>query len=347
MTTNKPIITASNYHIIDEFNKLIEFIKIQIDLSPSKKVHTENLFRLKQIMNSLVVIKKYPHIIKAGSDLKDIKGIGAGTIRRIDEILQTGKLSEIKANKNKKLESVNITELEKVHGIGHAKAYDLVTKYGITNVKQLRDQYRAGKIELNDQILMGLKYYDIVKDNIPRVEIDEIYEYLKQLASNVNSKLNIIICGSYRRQKPVSGDIDILVTHPNIKTKKQIKSYESNYLIKFVDKLKKVKFIIDDLTDKDFRTKYMGYCKFKSNPVRRIDIRYVPSESYYTALLYFTGSGVFNQKMRFVAESMGYLLNEYGLYKLVGKRHIKIKVKSEGDVFKELGLEYLPPEKRN
>ena len=84
----------------------------------------------------------------------------------------------------------------------------------------------------------------------------------------------------------------------------------------------------------------MGFCK--SDKVRRIDIRYVPYKSYYSALLYFTGSGEFNRNMRTVAISLGYKLNEYGLYKN-GK---KIKVKSEKDIFNELGMEYVDPSKR-
>ena len=41
----------------------------------------------------------------------------------------------------------------------------------------------------------------------------------------------------------------------------------------------------------------MGMCKIGDNPVRRIDIRFVPYESK-AAILYFTGSGEFNRIMR-------------------------------------------------
>ena len=46
----------------------------------------------------------------------------------------------------------------------------------------------------------------------------------------------------------------------------------------------------DDITDKKYETKYMRFLKYKENPFRRIDIRFVNWPNYYSALVYFTGS---------------------------------------------------------
>jgi DNA polymerase/3'-5' exonuclease PolX len=334
-----------NNQIIKEFNKLIEQIKIQIDIAPSSNEYTRNLFRLKQLSNAVEVIKKYPNEIKSGEELEQLKGIGTGTIARINEILKTGKLSEIKIKESDRKYSEYIEELELVHGIGHQKAYELVTKYNIKTVDELKKAYNDDLIELNNVILTGLKYHGIYQEQIPRDEITLINNYLNGILKNIDKNLSITICGSYRRLKPTSNDIDILLTHPKIKTKLQLKN--KNYLLEFVRQLKTNNFILDDLTDKDYEVKYMGYCKYKNNPVRRIDIRYIPFESHPTALLYFTGSGNFNKRMRSLAEQLGYMLNEYGLYKLNGNQKIKIKISSEKDVFDALGMEYLTPEQRN
>jgi len=106
----------------------------------------------------------------------------------------------------------------------------------------------------------------------------------------------------------------------------------------------KHKIIIDGLTGIDVDTKFMGFCQLHEFPVRRIDIRFVPYESYYSALLYFTGSGSFNKKMRTVAINAGYLLNEYGLFNK--KTNKQIKIKSEKDIFDILKMEYLEPQFR-
>jgi DNA polymerase/3'-5' exonuclease PolX len=346
------IINSKNEKIVKEFEKLINQIKIQIDIAPSTNEYMTNHFRLKQISNALEIIKKFPKEIKHGSELKDIKGIGKGTIDRIDEIIKSGKLSEIKVKKTDKKYSDYIEELQKIHGIGHTKAYELVTKFNIKSIAELKKSYNDGIIELNNVILTGLKYHDIYQEKIPRSEIDKIYEYLINKAKILDPDLKITICGSYRRMKSVSNDIDVLITHPKIKTKLQLKQQlDDNYLITFVKQLKEAKFILDDLTDKDYEIKYMGYCQLTINkhkyPIRRIDIRYIPYESYPLALLYFTGSATFNKRMRSLADQLGYTLNEYGLYKLTDTNKVKVKIESEKDVFLKLGMEYLPPDKRN
>ena len=340
-------VNPNNQKIVDEFKRLIDQIKIQIDNAGKTSEYVVNNFRLKQISAALLNIKQYPKEIKNGSDLKDIKGIGKGTISRIDEILKTGTLSEIKISETERKFSKSIEDLEQIHGIGHKTAYDLVNKYNIRSIEDLEKAYNDGILELNDQILTGLKYNGVYQKNIPRSEVTEIKEYLEKEVKTIHKKLTITICGSYRRQKPVSNDIDVLLAHPDIKTKLQLsKQNEDNYLIKFIEKLRKNKFILDDLTDKNPEIKYMGYCKLGSNPIRRIDIRYIPFDSYSTAILYFTGSGPFNKKMRRLAEQLGYLLNEYGLYKLDGLKKIRIRIESEKDVFDELGMEYLEPSQR-
>jgi DNA polymerase beta len=100
--------------------------------------------------------------------------------------------------------------------------------------------------------------------------------------------------------------------------------------------------LIDSLTT-NVTTKYMGVCKNTSKSIpRRIDIRFIPMESIYFAMLYFTGSGTFNKNMRTFAIKKGFKLNEYGLY----KNNLKVKINSENDIFDLLDLDYVNPEDR-
>ena len=54
------------------------------------------------------------------------------------------------------------------------------------------------------------------------------------------------------------------------------------------------------------------------------------------------------RKMRMVASDMGYILNEYGLYKLNkdDSKGKKVRAKSEEDIFDYLGFDYISPENR-
>lgn len=338
-----------NEKIIKELKKLIKQIKFDIDNTPDKKEQIAHIYRLRQINNLINIVKGYTKEIKKGSQLEDIKGVGKGSISRIDEILKTGRLSEIKLESAQKEYVKAVDELQEIIGIGPKTAYNLVKTHNIKSIEDLEKAYNDNKIELTHEILIGLKYHGIYKQNIPRAEINKINKFLKKVVKIVDKDLKYEICGSYRRGKLTSNDVDVLITHPKIKTKLQLMQ-QSNYLIKLVNALKEAEFLIDDLTDKDFEVKYMGFCQYyegkKKYPVRRMDIRYVPYNSYYTALLYFTGSGPFNEKMRGVVKTLGYRLNEYGLYKITNGKHKKIKVSSEKDIFEKLGMEYVPPEKR-
>ena len=166
----------------------------------------------------------------------------------------------------------------------------------------------------------------------------------------IDKGFELIVAGSYRRGKDYSNDIDVLITSQNIKTKKNYDKLKINFLELFVNKLKDEKIIIDDLTDPSSKTKYMGFCKLSRKSIRRIDIRFVVFESYYSALLYFTGSYELNKQMRELAKTMNYKLNEYGLYKIIEKDDKKTyrmtKINSEKDIFKKLKLDFLEPNER-
>lgn len=330
-----------NQKIIDQFNLLIKQILIDIDYSSGKK-QMIHMFRLRSIKIALKAIQEFPSIITSSNDLKGIKGIGKGTLDRVDEIIKTGKLSEIKVSTKEKENLELIEKLEDVFGIGRKMAYELFTKHNIKTIDDLKKQYKDGTITLPDTIVKGLKYIDLIKDNIPRDEIDEAYKQISKVVSDIDTNLLVTICGSYRRLSPTSGDIDMLVVHPKVLTKK--KSENSKWLYKVISNLKQHGLIIDSLTGDDVPTKYMGLFKLNKNtPIRRIDIRFIPYESYYTAILYFTGSKDFNRKMRRVAIDMGYTLNEYAL---LDENDKMIKVNSEKEIFDILGMEYITPDKR-
>lgn len=343
-----------NSVIVDQFTLLLkqieaEYMNAQVENEIKEmKMHE---FRLRSIKKILSILKKIDFEITDGNQLKDIPGIGKGTISRIDEILGTGVLSEIKNKYDKgKQDKINsIQELEKIIGVGSSTAKKLVLKNGITSVAELRKAIKEGKIEANDKLLLGLKYYGVVQTKIPRAEITMIEKYLVGEAHKIDGELELKICGSYRRGKSFSGDIDVLMFHPDVKVKKGADPsvVSTTCLTKFVDRLTEKNFLLDHMTDKNYSTKYMGFCKYKNKPVRRIDIRFIPYDSIPAAMVYFTGPYELNTVMRTEAKKKGMLLNEYGLYKIDerGKKEL-VQTRSEEEVFKKVGMKYLSPEER-
>lgn len=336
---------TKNKKLIDEFDRLVKSVSYDIDHETNKTEKSKNIFRLKQFANALDIIKKYDKTIKSGSDLKGIKGIGEGIMKRIDEILESGKLEEIKSTEEHITEIEDVEKLKEVYGIGDKVAYDLVSKHNIHNVNELKKAYKNGDVTLPNNIVVGLKYFDTYKQKIPRKNMIKIDKYLQKIAQKTDPKLEVIICGSYRRQRDFSNDIDCMILHPDIVKMKDLKNNPS-YLTAFVKTLREDKFLYDALTSDEVETKYMGFCRGVKSIVRRIDIRYMPYDSYYSALIYFTGSGAFNQRMRQLFKRAGYKLNEYGLYKLDGDKKKRIPLKSEKDAFDILDMPYVPPKER-
>jgi DNA polymerase (family 10) len=72
------------------------------------------------------------------------------------------------------------------------------------------------------------------------------------------------------------------------------------------------------------------------------DLRVVTDEQFPFALHYFTGSKDHNIAVRQRAQELGLKLNEY---ELAGQGK-SVRCKDEADVFKTLGMEYIPPEMR-
>lgn len=342
-----------NILIINEFDKLIKYIKNKLEdykKDQNTKEITVNTFRLKQLNNILKILKNIPFEITFDNlnEISKLSGIGKGTINRIKEILETNKLSEIEEFNFEKdnIKEKIINELEEIVGIGRIKAIELINM-GVTSIVDLKNKIKKKEIHVNDKILLGIKYYNVFFGNIPRDEITNIYKFFKIIIKEINKyfKSNYIfeICGSYRREKTTSGDIDILISNP-------VYDDTINHLELFIIKLKESHkknnnqpLLVDDITDKNYETKYMGFLKYKNNLVRRVDIRFVNYDSYYSALLYFTGSAEFNKNLRLCAKKLGYKLSEYGIFDSNGN---KFKINSEYDIFNILKIEYLHPRLR-
>lgn len=341
-------IHKSNKNLSDNFKKLIKQMESFIFNNPTDK---KTPYRIRHIKNGLKIILKHPSKITSSKDIEAYKGVGKGIMKRVDEILKTGNLDELDDSKQEIIDKMDvIDELQLIHGIGPSKARELVKIYKIRSIKDLKKKYKNDDVPLNKKIALGLKYHDIVKTNIPRSEIDKYFVMFKKLVKTMDKNLELEICGSYRRKKLTSNDIDVLFTHKKIKNDYEYAQKQINYIMEFIELLKNKKILVAHLTDKTVHTKYMGYCKLKNKPVRRIDIRFVPYQSYSSALLYFTGSGTFNKMMRSKALKNGYTLNEYGLYKFnknTGKKGDRIPTTSEKEIFDILEMKYLEPSERN
>jgi DNA polymerase/3'-5' exonuclease PolX len=329
------------------------YVRIRDDVIVKSHTSTNNREKLDRVLEIFIYLEKYyksnydtfraktymglNKILKNLSsdddlepvNLKKIKGIGQGTIDRIKEIIDTGTLQEYEKLKDKKSP---LEEFLKIHKVGPQCAKKLVSE-GFKTVDDLR---KCKNIQdyLNDTQLKGLQYYDDMQVRIPYSEIQKHEVYLKDVLYKIDPEAELTIAGSYRRKCKDSGDIDLLLKATSKKT------YD-----KFIDTLVQEGYLTCQLARGS--KKYMGMGKINISPChRRIDIMYTKPEEYPFAILYFTGSGDFNVRMREDALKQGYSMNEYSIKHTDNKVKVDKVFLEEKEIFDFLGYQYLNPEDR-
>jgi DNA polymerase beta len=317
--------------IIEEFKSLIAKLKNDISMTSDKKTINAINFKIRnyqKVIKSLEGFTIDDTIITDANIFKDLEGVGKGTLSRIDIIIKNGTLAEghVEISNDNKETVKRIEDLQTITGIGPVRAGELNNE-GIT-LEMLLNDYDGHKEEgelikkLTHHQIIGLKYYQQFTKRIPRQVITQIehkiqkllimYLEIKQI-NPIDMDMTAIICGSYRRGCESSGDIDLLVS-----------GSDKFDLIDFVKFLTDRGLITDHLTEKG-TTKFMGVCE----DGYRLDIRFIPKESFGAALMYFTGSKEFNTMVRTEALKQGYTLEEYGLYPLISEEEVKEKEKEK------------------
>lgn len=320
----------------DNVNK--DFCDFLSEIAEYEKNVTRNIHKYNAYRKAVSSLAQHPVRIQSGKEAKKLPGVGAKIAEKLDEFIETGELQKLKKIRQDEI-SATIKELTRVSGIGPAKAKEL-TNLGIKSVNDLWKHTN----KLNHHQLIGLKYFEDFELKIPREEIERIETVMRREIGKLDSRFEMTICGSYRRGKPESGDIDVLLSHPTFTSESKKKNI--TLLADVVKTLENCGLIVDTISIGD--VKFMGVCKIDAK-ARRLDIRLMPYDQYYCAVLYFTGSDLFNQQMRTHAMNNGFTLNEYCLRR-VGSGGIAgepLPVTSEEDIFAYMDYPYKKPTERN
>lgn len=303
----------------------------------------------------LNTVEDYIRIFREnGMQLKDEENFKAknGTwkstiLQKIDTILKTGEVDNISAD----LEAVAVENLTKIPGIGPSKASELYREEEITTISELKELYSVNKKVINEKQAIGLKHFADLQKRIPRTEMDIWKEILTETFDETLKELNetgkLVITGSYRREKPDSGDIDALIT-TNVHNKDLMNTFYNNLIKKNI--------VTPSNVISKGPIKIMAVATI-DEIYRHLDIFYYTSDVYPFALLFTTGSKELNTNMRAHALRLGYSLNERNLTHnspsgtLVTEQEYlavieKEKPETEEDIFDFLKMKYLPPKDR-
>ncbi|RYH12931.1 hypothetical protein EON65_36920, partial [archaeon] len=278
--------------VLEELQKVYELI------------HDE--WRANGYKKCVAIIKQMP-LITHTSQLDHVKGIGSSMREKIEEIMATGSLRKLSFFKSDpKIQA--LSNISQIWGVGEKTASQLI-KQGFTSIEQIRER---GQRLLTSQQKIGLQYYEEFLQKVPRPEVQQIESTVQTSAKELFGNIECLACGSYRRGKPSSGDVDILIA-PS--TEMGTDYLPANALLQLIDKLSAAGFLTDHLSmpssvahqvtaqesqggkDKEhYRSSYMGVCQLTAQGIhRRIDIKIYPRSLFALALLYFTGSDHFNR----------------------------------------------------
>jgi len=298
----------------------------------------ENPFRTRTYHNASRILGQFQGDFKkvvADGKLEDIDGIGDALALKITTLVNTGKLKYLDDLRAET--PAGMLDMLRLPGIGPKKVKALHDELKIDSIDLLKKACDAGEVaklkgfgaKTQAKILEGIAFLGKVGK---RVRIDlalplglRLLDQLKALPGVIRAEL----CGSLRRLRETAKDIDILLS-----------SADAAPIMEAFVKLPEVLQVTGHGPTKSSIVAELALGSEKV--VLNADLRIVTDDLFPYALQHFTGSKEHNVRLRQRAIEMGYSLSEYGLTGDKGN----VPCETEEDIYKALGLTYIPPELR-
>ncbi|MEW5938567.1 MAG: DNA polymerase/3'-5' exonuclease PolX [Chloroflexota bacterium] len=262
--------------------------------------------------------------------LEDIPGVGKAIAEKIDELLSAGKLEFLE--KLKKEVPPSLADWLAVPSLGPKKIALIWKTLNITTLAELEAAAKNGK--LRDLPGMGEKSESAILEGIAslarrsgRIPLGRAYPLAQEIISQLKKVKGVVEAapaGSLRRMRSTVGDLDILVA-----------AKESAPVMEAFVKLPGVSRVLGKGETK-------SSVEFSDGVRAQVWVH--PPEKFGTALQYATGSKDHNVALRQLALDKGLSLSEHSFAKVKGKGEIFCA--TEEEVYKTLGLPWIPPELR-
>jgi DNA polymerase (family 10) len=312
--------------ILDEIGTLLE-------------LQGENPFRCNAYHNAARALEQLEEdlaaVVREGR-LTNIAGVGATLRDKITTLVTTGALPFYDDLKRKT--PPGLLEMLRIGGLGPKKVKALYDELGIETLADLKKACEEGKVaslrgfgeKTQKKILEGIAF---LAETGQRVRIDQALAVATRLLEGLKGVPGVHrleLGGSLRRRRETIADIDLLAS-----------ADEPGPLMDRFVSLPGVVGVVGRGDTKATITVSDGVEGGKRT-LMNADLRVVRDEQFPFALHYFTGNKDHNIAMRVRAQARGLKLNEY---ELAGPDR-SVRCTDEADVFKALGLAYIPPEMR-
>ncbi|KAF2657213.1 Nucleotidyltransferase [Lophiostoma macrostomum CBS 122681] len=158
-------------------------------------------------------IAAYPYKLIHPREIIRLPGCDNKVANLLVEYKNTGTLQAVEEFESDEAMKI-LREFYDIWGVGAKTARHFYYK---NNWTELDDIIEFGWNDLDRVQQIGLKYYDEFKDRIPRNEVESIAEVVRQHAIKLrDERITVTIVGGYRRGKELSGDVDMIVSHPDL-----------------------------------------------------------------------------------------------------------------------------------
>lgn len=261
--------------------------------------------------------------------LRELKGVGPGLVKDLEQLVGEGRVTlhqELVA-----ATPPGLLEMLRIPSLGPKKVRAIFEELGIATVGEL--EYACTENRLANLKGFGPKSQEKVLSGIAHLKTSAgrfLYAAGRKAADQLLARMAAVpavkrveVAGSLRRRKEIIQDVDLVCA-----------TADADAVMDALVSSPGVKEIIGRGPTK---------CSVRLQTGLQVDLRAVTVTEYPFALLYFTGSKEHNTSLRSRAKRMELRLNEYGLFRA---DESSIACASEEEIFRALGLSYIPPELR-
>ncbi|SPQ21967.1 192fb509-4726-48d8-9c0b-14ab8190b5f9 [Thermothielavioides terrestris] len=356
-----------------------EAFMAELDKIKTARTLTGDKIGVRAYSSAIATIAAYPYTIQTAQEVARLPGCGSKIARLFQEFKDTGQIREAREDET------------------DPKLAVLKLFYGIWGVAETtaRDFYNRGWRDLDDIVeygwdsltrvqQIGVKYYDEFQTKIPRAEVESIANIILEHANKIRQGFQMVIVGGYRRGKLESGDVDVVLSHPD-------EAATHNFVERIVVSLERNRYVTHTLSlstansergqapvswKGDNRKAGTGFDTLDKalvvwqdpvwttgearnpNPHRRVDIIISPWKTAGCAVLGWTSGTTFQRDLRrYCKKELSLKFDSSGVRSRKDGSWVDLESGPDGKpapdmltaerrVFAGLGLQWRPPEER-
>ncbi|XP_035866231.1 DNA-directed DNA/RNA polymerase mu isoform X4 [Phyllostomus discolor] len=272
----------------------------------------------------------------------------------LSELLEHGVCEEVeRVRRSERYQSMKL--FTQIFGVG-VRTADRWYREGLRTL----DDVRGRVPRLTGQQQAGLRHHQDLSMPVQRPDAEALQQVVETVVVQALPGATVTLAGGFRRGKLQGHDVDLLITHPQ-------EGQEAGLLPRVMCSLQQQGLVLyqqhqlsrsRDPTHLTRRSHTMdtferSFCIFRlprppgaTWKAVRVDLVVAPISQFPFALLGWTGSKHFERELRqFSRKERGLWLNSHGLFD--PEQKALLRAAAEEDVFRHLGLAYLPPEQRN